>query len=171
MGITKKELEDLYVELETPLYNFALRWVWNRAAAQDLVQEAFIRLWQWKGDVRHATIKSFLYKTIQNIALNEIRRNKLKESLPFVAWIIGPNTLSLESELIQKEDLKLLHLAIESLEVELKKTFLLCQYSDLSHDEIARVLDIPAGTVASRKNRALKQIQDIIKKDSRGVHG
>lgn len=171
MGITKKELENLYLELETPLYNFALRWVWNRGAAQDLVQEAFIRLWQWQGDVRLETVKSFLYKTIQNLALNEIRRSKLKENIPLIAWVIGGATISLESDLIQKQDLKLLHLAIESLDVELKKTFLLCQYSDLANDEIARVLEIPPGTVASRKNRAIRQIQEKIESEQRGQRG
>ena len=44
MILDRTELEKLYSVLEKPLYNFALRWVWNPSLAEELVQEAFLRL-------------------------------------------------------------------------------------------------------------------------------
>ena len=38
--INRKDLKDLFCEIEGPLYNFALRWVWNTTAAEDVIQDA-----------------------------------------------------------------------------------------------------------------------------------
>ena len=44
----EEDLERLYVRLEKPLCNVVFRWVWNMDEAQDLVQDAFVRLWRMR---------------------------------------------------------------------------------------------------------------------------
>lgn len=171
MELTKQELEKFYLEFEGPLYNFALRWVWNQAAAQDLVQEAFVRIWQNRQNVDQATLKSLLFKTVQNLAINQRKRSKLGEQLPILNWLIGGVTVSIESDFIQKQNLELLHTALESLDEDLRKTFLICEFSDLSQEEIAQILNVAVGTVGSRRNRAIKAIQLHLQQNEGTQHG
>ncbi len=162
MAISKEELDHFYIEVETALYNFALRWTWNPSLAEELVHDAFIRVWRHRDQVEMKTLKGLLYKTVQNLALNERRRAKLLETLPLLSWMFEGKNSSLEVDFIKRENLSQLQAALETLPKDLRETFLMCQFSDMSHDEIGEALGIKAGTVASRKNRALISLKSIV---------
>jgi RNA polymerase sigma-70 factor (ECF subfamily) len=53
-------------------------------------------------------------------------------------------------------------LVLENLPRELREILLMCEFSDMTYDEIGVALEIPAGTVASRKNRAMKVLKDLM---------
>jgi RNA polymerase sigma-70 factor (ECF subfamily) len=160
MAITRDDLEKLYASLERPLYNFALRWVWDPQLAEELVQEGFVRVWQWRDQARAETLKSLLFKTIQNLCKNERRKRRLRESLPIFDWFLRPD---LHEQFVRDADIRRLYEALERLPVDLRETLLLLQFSEFSYEEAAAILDIPAGTVASRKNRAMQLLKEVIK--------
>lgn len=161
MSYSEAELEALYLRLEKPLYNFALRWVWNPGQAEEIVQEAFLRLWRHREQIEPATVKALMYKTVQNLALNERRKHVLKSTL---TWFFNDESPTLEEEYIQRQDWAQVKRGIESLPKELRETLLLCQFSDLTYEEIGQMQDIPAGTVASRKSRALKMMNELVER-------
>lgn len=146
--------------METALYNFALRWAWNPALAEELVQDAFIRIWRMRSEVESDTLRGLAYKMVQNLARNEQRRTRLKAMLPNLGWMEGSEVRSGEEEFIARESIEGLRAALEALPLELRETLLLCQFSEMSHEEIAAVLKISPGTVASRKNRALAILKE-----------
>jgi RNA polymerase sigma-70 factor (ECF subfamily) len=156
MAISRLELETFYQQSETPLYNFALRWVWNPALAEEIVQDAFVRLWRRRESIEAPTLKGLAYKTVQNLALNELRKNRIRQSIPLLGWLLERESPDLESEFIFREGLANLQKAMSQLTHELQETLLLCQFSDMSYAEIGQNLGVPEGTVASRKNRAMK---------------
>lgn len=160
MNLTRPELEECYSELEGPLFNFALRWTWDRTVAEEMVQEAFVRVWQKRDRIDRATLKPLLYKIVQNLALTERRREFVKRKFPVVGWLLGGASRDTEKEYSDKQTWLALQEAVEALPEELRKTLLLCEFSDLSYDDIAVILEIPAGTVASRKNRAIRLLKD-----------
>lgn len=162
MDLSRQELESAYASLEGPLYNFALRWVWNPPLAQELVQDAFVRVWQRRDRIERATLKALLYKTVQNLAINERRKARLRELTPFLDWFSGSasEASAPDAAFIRAEDLRETRAALEALPEELRRTLLLCQFSDLTLEEIGRTLGIPPGTVASRKNRALQRLRE-----------
>lgn len=160
MPITRAELEKLYGSLERPLYNFALRWVWDPGLAEELVQEGFVRVWQRRDQVKPETIKSLLFKTIQNLCKNERRKRVLRESLPILEWFLKPD---LHEEFVRDQDVRRLYEALESLPSELRETLLLLQFSEMSYEEAALILEVPSGTVASRKNRAMRFLKEVMK--------
>jgi RNA polymerase sigma-70 factor, ECF subfamily len=157
--LTQLELETLYSELEKPLYNFALRWVWNPSVAEELLQEAFLRVWRHRDNLERSTLKALFYKTVQNLALNERRKSYLRKNIPLLDWFIEGQDRTLELDFIKQQNLQELKAALEALPLELKETLLLTEFSDLTQEEIGKSLGIPAGTVASRRNRALKMMQ------------
>ena len=52
----EEDLERLYARLEKPLCNVVFRWVWNMDDAQDVVQDAFVRLWRMRDRIDPATL-------------------------------------------------------------------------------------------------------------------
>ena len=163
MAISREDLDAFYSEIEAPLYNFALRWTWNPSLAEDLVHDAFIRVWRKRDEVDRATLKGLLYKTVQNLALNEKRKAKLREAVPLLGWVIPERHLGAEGDFVQRENLLELKSALDVLPEELRETLLMCQFSDMSYEEVGAALGISSGTVGSRRNRALTALRKRIK--------
>ena len=147
-------LENLYMELERPLFNMVFRYLWNREEAQDLVQEAFVRLWKMKDKVEIKTVKPLIYKICINLAVTKNRRKKILSffSLDKIAQERGEKH---NDSLEQKEEIQLLRKVIDELPAKLKQTVLLTEFSEMSYEEVGKILGIPSGTVGSRRNKAI----------------
>src|SRR3954470_19107252 len=66
-----ESIEELFSVLESPLLSYALRLLRERAPAEDVVQEAFMKLHAQFSEVREP--KRWLYRTVHNLALNQLR--------------------------------------------------------------------------------------------------
>src|SRR5256885_3988603 len=67
-----ESIEELFAALESPLLSYALRLLGDRALAEDMVQEAFMRLHAQFQEVREP--RRWLYRTVHNLALNDLRQ-------------------------------------------------------------------------------------------------
>jgi RNA polymerase sigma factor (sigma-70 family) len=159
--LTRVSLENLYLELEKPLFNVVFRYVWNKEEAQDLVQESFVRLWNMRDRVEMVTVKPLVYKICQNLAASSLRRKKI---LTFLSLDKAEESRAKDNHNPeQKEEIQLLKKLINELPAKLKKTILLTEFSNMTYDEIGNSLGIPAGTVGSRRNKALNTIKEKFK--------
>ena len=149
-------LEALYTRLERPVYNVVYRWVWSEEDAAEIVQEAFVRLWMMRDRVRLETAKPLVYRIALNLARKRRRWRRLRT---FVGLDEQTTPAHAEAALLSAERAATARQAVESLPEELRSVMLLCHYSGLSYREIGEALSIPEGTVASRRNTALKRIQ------------
>lgn len=68
---------DVYRKLEKPLYNVVYRVLWDAAESQDVVQEAFLRCWRRRQDIRADGFTGLLFRTALNLASNRRRRVRL----------------------------------------------------------------------------------------------
>lgn len=76
-GVMKNLFDDFYI----PLCLFVERYLSDAEAADDVVQECFIRLWQQRGEFEYLyQVKSFLYTSARNSALNELEHKKVVSS-------------------------------------------------------------------------------------------
>jgi RNA polymerase sigma factor (sigma-70 family) len=162
VSLTKSQLESHYRALESSLYNFALRWVFDPGVAQELVHDAFVRIWDRRDTVHSDTFKGLAYKTVQNLAINEIRRRKWREALSPAHWF-ADESAGADEKMIARQDLREMKQLLEQMPADLKEVVLLSQFSDLSYKEIADTLGIAEGTVASRKNRGLEWLREKMK--------
>jgi RNA polymerase sigma factor (sigma-70 family) len=146
------DLEQLYARMEKPLYNVVFRWSWNPEDAQDIVQEAFVRLWRMRQRVDMKTVEPLVYRIALNLASSRKRSASLwrRVSLEALRDTTAPATSAADS-LSADEQRKLVRAAVDALPEDLRRVVLLCEYSELSYEEIATALSIPAGTVGSRK--------------------
>lgn len=163
--LNRATLEQLHRRLEKPLFNVVYRWVWNREDARDLVQEAFVRVWRHREQVDLARVEPLLYRTALNLAANQLRARKLWR------WT-GLETLmgsaakgrNAQEQLEARQEQLAVRRAVEALPEKLRQVLLLFEFSRMGHREIAETLQIPMGTVASRRNAALKALSQSLGK-------
>lgn len=160
--LARVSLENLYLELEKPLFNVVFRYVWNREEAQDLVQESFVRLWKMRDRVEMPTVKPLVYKICLNLAASHLRRKKILSFVSLEKIKEEPRAKGQHNP-EQREEIQFLRKMINKLPLKLKETILLTEFSDMTYDEIGKSLGIPTGTVGSRRNKALKIIKDNFK--------
>lgn len=154
MAIDQTHLLAAYRRLEVPLYNVLYRWLWDRQECQDLSQEAFMRVWKQRARVDAARIDALLYATALNLARNKLRWRSLWrfESTDEHDCAIGeaPDEYARRSA-----DQQRVRAALSKLDGAARNLLLLSEFAGLSTAELAEVLHVAAGTIASRKHRAL----------------
>lgn len=158
--MSEGDLEALYQRLEKPLFNVLYRYVWSRDEARDLTQEAFLRLWKMRRKVILDTAEPLIYRIALNLAKSRLRRRKILRWVP-LERLAGTvvDSADLEREVARSQEHGRLREAVLALPEDLRRVVLLCDFSDMTYDQIGEILSIPAGTVGSRRNRALKQLK------------
>jgi RNA polymerase sigma-70 factor, ECF subfamily len=160
-GLSAPQWEALYQRLEKPLYNFAWRYVWSAPEAEDIVHDAFLQVWQRRDHLLPETTDRYLWVAVLNLARKRRRWAKAKRFLMLEDPAFElPATDDVEAEASQHEEAVRLHAEIERLPEALRTVLLLAEFSEMRYEEIAQLLSIPAGTVASRRHLAVKQLRE-----------
>ncbi len=156
--LSRARLESLYVELEPRLYNVVYRWIWEPEEAHEIVQEAFVRLWRMRARVRAATVEPLIWRICLNLARKRRRWRRLRV---FVGLSPSRPAADADPEVrlrgAQRADR--IREAVEALPEAQRQVVMLCHFSELSYREVAQVLQIPEGTVGSRRNAALARLR------------
>jgi RNA polymerase sigma-70 factor (ECF subfamily) len=133
------------------VYAIALGICGDRAAAADVSQEVFMKLLtrmaQFEGRARFTT---WLYRMVVNAAVDERRASHRLTSLPDTL----PDSRRHDDDYERTERRRKIERAVQSLPAKLRTPLVLRHVEGLAYDEIARVLNLSAGTVASRLSRA-----------------
>lgn len=156
--LDQAQLERLYARLEKPVYNVVYRWVWNAHDAQDITQEAFLRVWNMRARVQMETVQPLIYRVALNLAANRRRSQRLWRLVTLEGWSESAGTTAphpAETRQVQTA----VRVAVDGLAEPLRKVIMLCELGGLSYAEVAEVLGIPEGTVGSRRHQALKRLR------------
>ena len=142
------------------LHNFIYYKSGDKELAEDLVQEAFLKLWSHCLKVKIEQARSFLFTVAGNAFLNTIDRKKV--ALKFV--IRSEDKINVENPqylLEKKEFRKKLELAINNLTEGQKLVFLMNRVDGLKYREIAELLKISQKAVEKRMHSALVKMRKI----------
>lgn len=158
--MSEHQLETLYTQLEQPLTNVLYRVLWDRAEVQDVIQESFVRVWNMRERVVWEQAKPLVFKIALNLAANRKRSKRLWQ---WVSWDeVGSEPSSpgdLDEHLDKAKQQALLQKALEQLPEKYRNAILLCAHSDLPQEDIAQVLKIASGTLASRRHKAVALVK------------
>lgn len=151
----------LYQKWGKPIYHFMFFKCGNEAQANDLVQEAFIKLWENCAKVTEPKAKSYLYTVANNMFLNEVAHQKvvLKHAQRQPQRI---NEQSPEYVLEEKQFQKKLQDAIADLTDAQRTAFLMNRVEGKKYTEIAEILGISVKAVEKRMSQALASLRDKI---------
>jgi RNA polymerase sigma-70 factor (ECF subfamily) len=158
-------IEALFGALESPLLSYALRLSGELAAAEDIVQEAFMRLHAQFDEVREP--RRWLYRTVHNLALNHRRQaGKIvslnlpaAEGAPANPDTTDPQPLP-DEQIARWEGIGLVRLSLETLDDRSRELVRLKFNEELSYKEISTRTGLNVGHVGYLLHHALKAIAD-----------
>jgi RNA polymerase sigma-70 factor, ECF subfamily len=163
--------EHLALPLFDQLYNFAHWLTQDRSEAEDLVQETYSKALRGFSSFQVGTnFRAWMYRILRNAFLNS--RTGLKATVAFDeadAEMAAPTDgTTPENILLGQADREMVQRALAELPPHFREILLLCEVEEMSYQEIAETLAIPAGTVMSRLFRARKALRGLIEAKMRG---
>jgi RNA polymerase sigma-70 factor, ECF subfamily len=164
---------DVAMEFMPGLYSAALRMTRNRADAEDLVQETYLKAYRSFGSFTEGTnLRAWLYRILTNTYINNYRAAQRRPELSDVEDVedlylykrlagAGGSEAgrSAEDEALDRftdEDVKA---ALEALPEAFRMAVLLADVEGFSYKEISEITDVPIGTVMSRIHRGRRALQ------------
>jgi RNA polymerase sigma-70 factor (ECF subfamily) len=149
------------------LYSYALVLTRNRSEAEDLVQETYVRAIGAMGRLRSdSNVKSWLFTILRNIWFNQLRHQRTAKLVALDgeegAMDIAETAKSPYAFYVSKMEHKQVREAIQQLPADFREIILLREFEELSYQEIATILDCPAGTVMSRLARARAKLRMLL---------
>lgn len=157
MTLREDALYASYRRLETPLFNVLYRQLWQREECQDVIQDAFVRVWERRERVSESTLDALIWTTALNLARNRLRWRRLWRHEP-----VDETLLSAEASPDAFLDAHRLRSALRRLPPVSRDVLLLSEFGGLRGEDIAALLGIPAGTVASRKHNAVVRLRTLL---------
>lgn len=159
----QRRVEELYLRLEVKLTNVLYRWLWNREEVRDVLQEAFARLWQMRDRVDWARAEPLIYRIALNLAS---RRRRSRRLWQFVTLSDGPAAAADPAPAADAAREQAMRRAIDALPERHRRVLVMTLHAEMTYGEIAEVLGIPAGTVGSRRNAAIRTLRAILQPEA-----
>ena len=157
-------IEEVFAALESPLLAYARRWLGDFSAAEDVVQEAFMKLHEQYKEVRQP--QPWLYRTVHNLAVNHQRRaHRVTLTGDGEAAEETADSQPMPDEQIARwEAIGLVRLVLETLDVRSRKIVRMRFDEELSYKEIAESLGLEVGHVGYLLHHALKAMATELEK-------
>ncbi|MDB5229392.1 MAG: polymerase sigma-70 factor [Chitinophagaceae bacterium] len=141
------------------LHAYAYTIVKDNAEAKDIVQRAFLKLWEKRQEINaDGTIKAYLYKTVYHLSLNAVRDLKTRQKHLSSANPSVINTFYDPSE--EKELSARIRLGIENLPPRCREVFIKSRNEGKKYSEIAMEMDISVKTVEVQMGKALRLLRE-----------
>ncbi|WP_202103252.1 RNA polymerase sigma-70 factor [Sphingobacterium faecale] len=160
---SEARFETVYNCYKEKLFRYVLQYVKNPELAYDVVQDAFIRLWEQRSQmVNFENIRGFLFLTAKNNAINLLRRASvdLKAREKILEGYIYPSESDVEYYVIDREYEKYITEVLDRLPEQTKLVFKKCRFENMSYDEVGEELGISRNTVKKHMMRALKVFRE-----------
>ncbi|MCW8133755.1 MAG: sigma-70 family RNA polymerase sigma factor [Planctomycetota bacterium] len=150
-------------------YHLALRSVADSNVAEDVAQEALVRLYKHVREIEGiGAFKTWFYRIVLNLVNDHYRRYSRQDAaLTTLEDIRSLEMRSRNEPLseVERDALRnTLNAALESLDEKHREVFLMKEVEGLGHAEIARILGVPEGTVWSRLSYARRRLQEKLKR-------
>ena len=141
-------------------YNVAYRFLNKREDAEDVVQDAFLKLWErpdiWDGG-KNNKFTTWFYRVVVNLCHD---RNKKKKPMPLADGYDAPDEqASQHDKLEQAEKQRLINEKIANLPERQRQALILCFFEELSNDEAARVMNVSTRALQSLIMRAKENLK------------
>jgi RNA polymerase sigma-70 factor (ECF subfamily) len=152
------------------MYNFAYRLTFDEDDSKDLVQETYLKAYRFIDSFQEGTnAKAWLFRILKNSFINEFRK-KSKEPSKIDYQEVESYYNSEDVDKSITPDLRVDVLnnmmgdevsnALNSLDIDFRTVIILCDLEGFKYDEMAKILDIPIGTVRSRLHRARNLLKE-----------
>jgi RNA polymerase sigma-70 factor (ECF subfamily) len=166
-------LGELYELFKDNVYRTALAITRDEHAAEDILQECFVRLYHYAASIdTERPLKPWLYRVAVNLSYDWFSRKPMLQPLDDVLeWLSGLSSVFPAPD--RKTEERELHRMVRDVVAELpmshQAVVVLFYQENLSLEEVAEVVDLPVGTVKSRLHHARKRLRDALAQRQRPV--
>lgn len=156
-------IETLFRTYYKELANMAFRVLKDKNAAEDVVQEVFMKLWNNRKELKiKISVKAYLYKSVYHSSLDYLEKWKRLQPAENISSIIKEEIVT-EEGLEEKELDDLLNQAMDKLPPKCRVIFCLSRYDGMKYREIAEHLGISIKTVEAQISIALEKLKQELK--------
>lgn len=163
--------EQLYDKYNKPLFRAIVAITRDQAATEEILQEAFVRLYQNAAKIDpERPVLPWLYRVAINLSYNWVSRDRMRfvslEDLIERCRVFFHHPIEVEAEVEKHLRDDVVHQAIERLAGEHRAVIVLFYLEDFSLAEIAEILGVPLGTTKSRLHYARKELERALKAEA-----
>lgn len=163
-GRNREAMEVLYDRYSAALYGIAFRIVRTDQGAEDVLQEAFIRIWEQidRFDPARGTLFTWMHSIVRNLSLDVVKSRAYRNSQEnrslddVVDTVESEHTTSYNPEVIGVKE------SVGALEPELAEIVETLYFKGLTQSEAAEELALPIGTIKTRARRALNRLRGMM---------
>jgi RNA polymerase sigma-70 factor (ECF subfamily) len=158
-------IEMLFKSFYGPLCQYAYSFLRDRDEAEEVVQNAFVNIWDKRGDLAiQSSVKSYLYRMVRNACLNVIKHQRVKKEHESHEKAFGEPVHEGTSENVMASELerRIAH-AMRNLPEQCRLVFQLSRFEELKYAEIADQLNISVKTVENHMGKALRLMREQLK--------
>ena len=171
--------QEIVQQYHRRIYNICYRFSGSPDDASDLAQEVFIKMYRTLStfDTTRASFMTWVTTVTRNLLVDHFRKGKydrVTDSLDAtpgnqedgltLADQLEDRAISPEARVQSKETQKLVHEALKRLSPELREAVILRDLQDMDYKDIAKVLNVPEGTVKSRINRGRTELARLLQR-------
>lgn len=161
----------LLLKYRSPLVNFLFRMVRDRATAEDLAQDVFLRVYRARKEyVPSAKFTTWLFRIATNVALNSVRDNRHQRMQTSLDAPVGDEEdsaprdlpareMRIDEHLLERDRVEFIQRAIASLPEKQRAAVLLHKYEEMDYAEIAKVLGCSEAALKSLLFRAYENLR------------
>ncbi|MEO3402869.1 RNA polymerase sigma-70 factor [Mucilaginibacter sp. CAU 1740] len=155
-----RAFESFFHRYHHEVATYALTLVKDSEEGADVVQQAFVKLWQQRQQVDLVKVgRAYLYKTVYHLSLDVIKHRDVRQRYAMAIASTGGEE---QGDDIMEERLEKMHVAVQQLPEQCRRVFLLSRVDHKKYREIASELQIAEKTVENHMGNALKILRKIL---------
>lgn len=159
----ESSFERIFNTNKAVLHSVAFYLTRNEQVAEDIVQEAFLRLWKKRSELTSENISGWLYRVASNLAYKHLKKEAMKEkAINILSTGNREMYRAVEEQLIHKEGMQVFRNVYARLPEKQQKIYHLSKEVGLSRNEIARHLHMSANTVRNHLYKTVQLIREHI---------
>ena len=162
--LSDRLITEYYEEYRQSVFFYICRRIENRSDAEDLTQDAFLRLLEYRMMIRRDTLKYYLFTVVRNLVNDYLRRYYKRQEIDRYLYDTLPvTTVEPESRMVADEIRKLECRRVSALSGQRRKVYVLSRFYDKSVLDISKDLNLSYRTVENHLFISRREVRDFIR--------
>ena len=163
--LSDRLITEYYEEYRQSVFFYICRRIENRSDAEDLTQDAFLRLLEYRMMIRRDTLKYFIFTIVRNLLNDYLRRYYKRQEIDRYLYDMLPGeTVEPESRMVADELRRLESRRVSALPEQRRKVYIMSRFQDKSAEDIAEELKLSRRTVENHLFISRREVREFIRR-------